>query len=654
MSSPQGSTRVREVAGKAAWGRALQPARLVAIAGRLESGRASPLVVATIVVVLSWPVQTNPTLSLDLEWIAGLHRAAAIGLRFGSDVTFTYGPVGFLGFPTPFLGITSALALAATFAAYLAAAWLLLASLRRHLPLAAAACLTLVLGRTFSALTTFDALQFAIVAAGVWLLRQTSVRYPLIVAVAAGVVSALAVLGKLNTGVFAAAMALVVVAAISPRPRRDVAVLVASAAIATLAIWIGTAQQLGDLAAYVRSSLDVISGYSEAMSLTKPALVWTYTVFAFIAAVAAWAAWTSSSGWTTAKRLALGALVALLLFATWKSGYVRFHAAEAILIASLTGLILLPSAVGRGTLVALVGSFLIAFLGITQVTPASYAGMPASARSLAQQVSTAAAFWAWEGAARRSEVRLASELAVPQDVLAALDGVTVDFDPLEAGLAAAYPSLRWRPMPVLQTYSAYTPLLDQLDAELLRSASRPQRILRHVTGGYTLDGRQGSGSIDGRFYWFESPAATVERMCRYREVLASADWQVLADTGRACGAPTPLGVTVAAAGATVPVPTAPAGDLVVVRVDGVNSGLAARLRAILWRSPSWYVTLNGMRYRLVPGTASQGLLLSVPAASQGSPRFAFGPAVKTIAIANESGRGGELTYTFLAVPMPTP
>ena len=47
----------------------------------------------------------------------------------------------------------------------------------------------------------------------------------------------------------------------------------------------------------------------------------------------------------------------------------------------------------------------------------------------------------------------------------------------EDSLSIAYPELHWDPVPVLQSYSAYTTYLDNLDASFLSSARAPQRLL---------------------------------------------------------------------------------------------------------------------------------------------------------------------------------
>ena len=125
---------------------------------------------------------------------------------------------------------------------------------------------------------------------------------------------------------------------------------------------------------------------------------------------------------------------------------------------------------------------------------------------------------------------------------------TVHVDPVMASAAYAYPDLDWKPLPIFQSYTAYTSALDGLNADLLRSADAPQRILRNVQpANHTdrlrewidrpfVDGEFLPVSVDGRFRWFESPAAMLETFCRYDEISVTERWQVLARTGRSCGA----------------------------------------------------------------------------------------------------------------------
>jgi hypothetical protein len=301
----------------------------------------------------------------------------------------------------------------------------------------------------------------------------------------------------------------------------------------------------------------------------------------------------------------------------------------------------------------MVGAFAIVaavYVVVLRPSPPLLLDVLRSPREFAGQAADALLPWRWEPAAQATRQGLQAGFGVPPDVLAAVAGRTVHVDPFEAGVATAYPTFTWRPVPIYQSYQAYTPYLDELNADRLRSADRPERILRHYesrTGG----GRTVVYALDGRNYWFESPAATVERLCRYREVVASGDWQVLADTGHACGTVTPLGGRTVALGETVDVPTAPSADsFVLVRITGLDAGLLGRLRVALWRAPESFVVLDGGRYRLVPATATTGLVLAVPETAQGSTPFAFGDPVRSISVQTRmSDEDGQVTFEFVAV-----
>jgi hypothetical protein len=245
-------------------------------------------------------------------------------------------------------------------------------------------------------------------------------------------------------------------------------------------------------------------------------------------------------------------------------------------------------------------------------------------------------------------------LKLPDTIVAELAGHTVSIDPHTTAIAIGYPGFTWRPEPVFQAYSAYTSALDGLNADALRSSERPQMILRMLQRRKLPGGGTVPYTIDGRDYWFESPEATVERLCRYREVAVDGNYQVLADTGKECGAETPLATVTAKLGQPVAVPAAPSpDDIVLVRVHGVGDGLLSKLRTALWKGPTWRIQVDHIRYRLVPGTAADGLVLAVPAAAQGSAPYAFGAPTRSIAISGSNVGGSDtLTYEFVTRRLP--
>jgi hypothetical protein len=75
---------------------------------------------------------------------------------------------------------------------------------------------------------------------------------------------------------------------------------------------------------------------------------------------------------------------------------------------------------------------------------------------------------------------------------------------------------------------------------------------------------------------------------------------------------------------------------------------------VLYR-PVWrYVLLDGTPYRLVEGTAGDGLLLRAPAASDYPAPFNIAPGANTIAVAKgdpEPTSGTPITFSFYSEPI---
>jgi hypothetical protein len=216
---------------------------------------------------------------------------------------------------------------------------------------------------------------------------------------------------------------------------------------------------------------------------------------------------------------------------------------------------------------------------------------------------------------------------------------------LEGQLAYAY-GLDLRPLPTLEPYAAYTPALDRIGAEMLASPSRaPARIVR-LAPDVSL-------AIDERNPRFEAPLATLEILCRYRELGRERVWQLLTRGADRCGAPRIRATVSASWGESIAVPELDRADaLMLVRVDGAEAHGLERLKTLLLRPDRRWITLDGRRFRLVPATAADGLLLRVSHAADYERPFAMATNPSRIAVRREGEQpGGQLRYTFVEVPI---
>jgi len=219
---------------------------------------------------------------------------------------------------------------------------------------------------------------------------------------------------------------------------------------------------------------------------------------------------------------------------------------------------------------------------------------------------------------------------------------TVHIDPREAGVAFAFRQLQWQPLPVFQSYGAYTTALDEANADFLASSEAPERVIR-----MPLD------RFDGRFAWFEQPATTVQMVCRYAQLDRSPLFARIPDR---CGPAEQIGSLQAAPGQTIDVPVDPRPDrMIVARIHGVESSIVERLVALAWKADPWSITLNGAAtYRLVPGTATGPHILSIPGTVGWAAPFDYPEPTRTISIgagANGQSSDDRLTIDFFSIPV---
>jgi hypothetical protein len=240
------------------------------------------------------------------------------------------------------------------------------------------------------------------------------------------------------------------------------------------------------------------------------------------------------------------------------------------------------------------------------------------------------------------------ELAgLPPEATSLLAGRTVDIHPWQAALAFAYPEIRWRPEPVFQGYSAYTPYLDRQNADFLAGPTAPNRIL------WMTDPAAGL-SIDGRSMWFDSPTAKIQMVCRYVPLASATDWQVLGRVDDRCGTPISVGLVTATAGQPVALPTGLPPGILTVRVSGMGKDIATQFIALIYRSPEWWLKDGSSIFRVPLGINDEPTILatSVDIGYAGALALPSPPATVTIGPdAGAPGSGSPLTLEFAVIPV---
>jgi hypothetical protein len=615
------------------------------------------IVLVLVVGVASWPiVRIRAEAGLDPSWEAALGYALEHGQRFGSDIVFTYGPFGFLATAWPWFGPLSLGAVAFVAAIHLGVCAVIVVRARRVVPTWQAAVLSYLAARLTIYLFSYEGLLVLVFVACAGLLLRRSGRVPSWVVVLGGVVTAVGLVGKLNSGVFIGAIVLLTAVAVIRPWWRGLLILLASATVSFLVFWLATAQNLADLPAYAAGSYELLRGYSQTMGVDRTeARHWFLLAYPLGVLLVARIAVDETADHPLARRVALAMVGGIVAFAFFKTGFVRWglvYALPAVIVA-------LFAVVGKRTPRSLFLAVFVALMlpALAAVGPGTitFLNPLTSIRTLYHEATTALRPWTWAAAEEKTRGELRASFAIEPTIVDALRGHTVEVDPWETAVLVAYPDLTWQPLPVFQSYSAYTTTLDVLNAAVLRGPSAPQRILRETEALWPGSKTPVPVVIDHRNRWFDAPAAMLETFCGYDEVAASVRWEVLALTERRCGPPEALGTVVVRPGEAVTVPVEPRPDrFVIVRIHGVDDSLVDRLVSTLYKSPEWYVTLDGAApYRLVPGTAVDGLPMAVPSSIVRSPGFTFGPPVRELSIARRGSTAGgaRLSYEFLSVPL---
>lgn len=613
-----------------------------------DRGIAIGVVCAVAVAVATWRDRSLlPGSGADWNWMATLAYAAEHRLRFGSQIVWTYGPLGFLtAWRNPVLYYDDLLpwSWGYTWLLQLLFAGSLLIALRRRLPLVAAVPLVAIV-----IVVTIDQAPALGLTWCVLLLTRDDdgvlgERLTAVLPAALGVLAGLTLLGKITEG---AEIVVLATLTLLVEPRRRAIASFAAALVAGAAVgWFATGQTPADAWPYLRYGAQVIAGYTDAMAKAEPRYAWSYAAAVAIVALALALAWLVSRGSPRPRRVVLLAVCVVYVIFAYKEGFVRqdeghlevFFGQMAVLVAVLP-----VSGWLRPVAVAAVAGSVVAFAlvgdrGAFLRTMDPYANVGAAAQEL-QTVASPSRRAAIERAWRRD---VAGGYGMTPAVLAAVKRRSLMLWPFLYGdIPVAY-GLRFRPPPSLEPYGAYTPALDRLGARLLESSEAPARVMR-----------VNAPALDGRYATFEAPLTTLAIFCRYRQILTGGPWQVLARAPNRCGRRRLIGTTAAQWGAPVSVlPPRDPHAAVLVRIDGVRPQGIERLRALALRPYARSIVLDGASYRLLDETAGDGLLLEAPVDRDYRAPFTMAPDPVQIAVLREGGQPhGSVRFTFEEIPL---
>jgi len=508
-------------------------------------------------VYLSAPAYSlTPATGLDPSWTAGLALARRDGIDPGPDLMFTYGPWGWLNHPLALnrldlLVATGFGALAAALAWVAVRRALLRGLSRRWATILAAAVVLLMVPVNAASIAVF-------VGVATLVLLHVAERRPFGLAAAVGFPAAAAFLLQLKFSegtVLTAVVAVACVVCARPWPRALVAV--ASWLATTLVAWLVVGGSAADLPRWVRLSFDVARHYSDAMSLEEEPNTFAY-VLAALTVVATLTLTVAAHRTLPRLSLVVLVLVALgVLFLGFREETTRHNYGRMSVLEFCVPVCVLAVHRWRGRTAALVVLALVVLAGNNhRVLLDPDRARLQTASTLEVLVDTGYQEELLETARQTGR----DQYALPPELVDSLRGHPVSVDGYEVVLPWYY-GLRWSPRPVLQSYSAYSDALADLEVDWLAARPDGHRILRPVTTG-----------IDGRNSLWDPPGYVLAELCRTRALTSTDAWLLLATQDDRCSAPSRVLRRSLDRGEVLELPAATADQIVTVSFEEDSPG----------------------------------------------------------------------------------
>ena len=291
-----------------------------------------------------------------------------------------------------------------------------------------------------------------------------------------------------------------------------------------VALWMGCGQSVWNLAAYLHGSLELAAGYSQAMSPPgRLTTMWLPAASTLLLGAAP--APLSLPEWSLPRRLLRVKHAGLLLLLTWtifsvgKHAFVRdgFAHAPNFFILAISLPFLLPALFpaydwkARTRVALLATCVVLGVLGFAENLQLAGIGLgPADVVSVwktgfLRRVQFIVAPAALKDQLEIQTADIREKWALPR-TRARVQDKPIDMVGYEQGVLFLN-KLNWKPRPVFQSYSAYTPFLVSTNARFFRREDSPPFVLVRLQ------------PIDGRLPTSEDGQALIEILRRYRPVL---------------------------------------------------------------------------------------------------------------------------------------
>jgi hypothetical protein len=545
---------------------------------------------------------------IEESWQHGLYHLHQQHLQAGRDYFFTYGPLGhFLAviYEPGFFPYKFAWELAAKLL-FAVAAFAAIQGLPGRFG-------KFLLAAALIGLAPYMLLDFTYVMTilflGVYLIRATRVCMPAVI----GILIALAAfsLAKFTLLLMSvAAVSCLSMRLLAEQPRWRGMLPGTVYLLAVLTLWLLAGQQPSNFLGFLRGSMEVSGGYTEAMAIYGRRIEVAIGLTALLCCGGAVVTMLPRL-LHNPRDLAALILIVVITFLQWKHGFVR-HDLHAILFFCYMVLTALafPGFFAEYDWSRAPRAILVGYAVPLSAVGIWLAGnLPVQPRKFLSEVNH-------HYCDRVSCVRSLRKFAAAQDALTAAQAATCRLPQVAAEVGQASVDLigheqgvlfanrfNWHPRPMFQSYAAYTPALLRLNASFFGQAQSPEYVLFKLQ------------SMDGRLPVLEDGLATIEILKRYEPVLTEASYVLFKRRIQAESffGPSPtVKKHVFRLGEEVPINSGTNCIKATLHLEYTKLG---KVRNFLFKPPGVQVRFKtddgrSQNYRIVPSMAEAGFLLN--------------------------------------------
>jgi hypothetical protein len=378
-----------------------------------------------------------------------------------------------------------------------------------------------------------------------------------------------------------------------------------------LGIWVATGQSLLNFPIFLINSLQITSGYNEAMQSSAGNVAELKLAAAIFLAMMGMLVLSCFTWPIRVPNLMIAGMVLFSLFIVWKAGFVR-HDVHSITFFGFTSLI--PFFLEYQSQLSKI--YILMFRTLRYIVVfASLVGLFSSAGAVNYLPSNFLAKWN-ETVVKNAETlvnfkkakanwdnvvaSVKQQYELPQ-TRAQVGWATVDIFSWEQGVLFLN-GFNWKPRPVFQSYVAYTPKLLAINGDFYQSPRAPEFVLFKLQ------------TIDERFPLMDDTEAVKVILRDYRPVLTEKGYLLLKHEPRSqpiagnilLNQSIPIGT---------PIDISPFSDRQLLLSLDIRKSLAGRVYSLLYKLPPVYLeigTTDGakMSYRIVPNMVQSGILIN--------------------------------------------